>query len=450
MIDYSLILAVCLGICILLFLILRLKIQAFIALLIASISVGILSGMEPAQIITTMKQGMGDTLGFVAVVVGLGAMFGAILEHSGGAKALASFLLKRFGEKNASWAMVITGFFIAIPVFFDVAFIILVPLIYSLQRTTKKSLLLYAMPLLAGLAITHAFIPPTPGPVAVADILKADLGWVILLGFLTGIPTAIVCGPIFGKYIANKIFVEAPTFEAEAFDGSTGIHYPSVTMILTIITIPILLIVSNTLLNSALFATETIPSEVKSWLAMIGHPFTALIFANVIAWYFLGIRRNFTKEKLLDITTKSMRPAGIIILLTGAGGVFKQVLVNTGAGEMFARYFADQGVSILVFSFISAALIRLLQGSATVAMITAAGITAPLLAVDVSAIDKALLVISIAAGASIASHVNDSGFWLVSNYLGLTEKETFKSWTLMTTLLALTGFLVVSVFSILF
>lgn len=447
MIDYSLIAAVCIGIAILLVLILRFKIQAFISLLIASISVGIIAGMNPVEIISTMKQGMGNTLGFVAVVVGLGAMFGAILEHSGGAKALANYLLKTFGEKNASWAMVITGFFIAIPVFFDVAFIILVPIVYSLQRKTKKSLLLYAIPLLAGLAITHAFIPPTPGPVAVADILNADLGWVILFGFLVGIPTAIVCGPLFGKYIAKKIFVEAPQL---GMDDVHTINHPPVRMIITIIGIPIVLIVCNTVLNSTLFEANTIPTELKNWIGMIGHPFSALIIANLIAWYFLGIRRNFTKETLLDITTKSMGPAGIIILLTGAGGVFKQVLVNTGTGEMLANYFADKGVSIILFAFLAAAIVRLLQGSATVAMITAAGITAPLLAVDISEIDKALLVIAIASGASIASHVNDSGFWLVSKYLGLNEKETFRTWTVMTTLLSLTGFSVVVILSLIF
>ncbi|EDP71356.1 low-affinity gluconate transporter [Flavobacteriales bacterium ALC-1] len=447
MIDFSLILAVFIGIFILLFLILRLKIQAFIALLIASIAVGIISGMNPTSIIETMKQGMGNTLGFVAVVVGLGAMFGAILEHSGGAKALATYLLKTFGEKNASWAMVFTGFFIAIPVFFDVAFIILVPIIYSLQRKTKKSLLLYAIPLLAGLAITHAFIPPTPGPVAVADILNADLGWVILFGFLVGIPTAIICGPLFGKYIAKRIFIEAPKL---GIDNVHTINHPTVRMIIAIISIPIVLIVSNTVLNSSLFETNTIPTGLKNWLGMIGHPFSALIIANLIAWYFLGVRRNFTKKKLLDITTKSMGPAGIIILLTGAGGVFKQVLVNTGTGEMLANYFADKGVSIILFAFLAAAIVRLLQGSATVAMITAAGITAPLMGIGVSEIDKALLVIAIASGASIASHVNDSGFWLVSKYLYLNEKETFKSWTIMTTLLALVGFISVSLLSILF
>ncbi|WP_340154765.1 gluconate:H+ symporter [uncultured Winogradskyella sp.] len=447
MIDYTLIIAVIAGIAILLVLILKFKIQAFISLLIASITVGILAGMPPGDIISTMKQGMGNTLGFVAVVVGLGAMFGAILEHSGGAKALATYLLKTFGEKNASWAMVITGFFIAIPVFFDVAFIIIVPILYSLQRKTKKSLLLYAIPLLAGLAITHSFIPPTPGPVAVADILNADLGWVILFGFIVGLPTAVVCGPLFGKYIAKKIFVEAPELEAEALLVE---NYPSVRLIMGIIGIPILLIVGNTVLNSALFDKGTISQDLKEWLGMIGHPFSALIIANLIAWYFLGIKRNFTKEKLLDITTKSMGPAGIIILLTGAGGVFKQVLVNTGTGEMLANYFADKGVSIILFAFLAAVIVRVLQGSATVAMITAAGITAPLLAIGISEIDKALLVIAIASGASIASHVNDSGFWLVSKYLGLNEKQTFKSWTAMTTLLALTSFSAVIVLSIIF
>lgn len=446
MIDFSLITAVILGIAILLFLILRLKIPAFIALLIVSIAVGVFSGMNPINIINTIKEGMGNTLGFVATVVGLGAMFGAILEHSGGAEALANYLLLKFGEKNASWALMITGFFIAIPVFFDVAFIILVPLIYSLQRKTKKSLLLYAIPLLAGLAITHSFIPPTPGPVAVADILKADLGWVILFGFIVGIPSAIISGPLFAKYISKKIFVEAPVINKK----HQYKKYPAVGLILAIIGIPIVLIVSNTVLNSPLFEEGTIPVQVKNWLQMIGHPFSALIIANLIAWYLLGIRRGYHKETLLKITTKSMEAAGIIILLTGAGGVFKQILINTGTGAMLANYFADKGFSILVFAFLAAVIVRVLQGSATVAMITAAGITAPLLAVDITEIDKALLVISIASGASIMSHVNDSGFWLVSKYLGINEKQTFKSWSVMTTLLSVVGFTTVMILSFIF
>lgn len=447
MIDFALLSAVLFGIVTLLVLILRFKIQAFIALLIASIFVGVLSGMEPSAIIKAIQEGMGSTLGFVAVAVGLGAMFGAILEHSGGAESLATFLLSKFGEKRSSWALMLTGFIVAIPVFFDVAFIILVPMIYALQRKTGKSLLLYGIPLLAGLAITHSFIPPTPGPVAVADIVKADLGWVIFFGFLTGIPTAIVCGPLFAKYIAKKIHVDAPVLQIDSDIIKT---FPPVGIIISIISIPIVLIVLNTLLNSPLIGEEFVSKNILEWLGMIGHPFSALIIANLIAWYTLGLRRGFTKDKLLNITTQSMGPAGIIILLTGAGGVFKQMLVNTGAGEMLANYFADQGVSILLFSFIAAALIRILQGSATVAMITAAGLTSPLLVETISEPQKALIVIAIASGATIMSHVNDSGFWLVSKYLGLSEKETFKSWTVMTTILALTGFLTASLLSLLF
>ncbi len=444
MIDFTLISSVFVGIVILLFLILKLRIPAFIALLVASISVGIIAGMNPLDIINTVKEGMGNTLGFVATVVGLGAMFGAILEHSGGAEALANYLLYKFGEKNATWALVITGFFIAIPVFFDVAFIILVPLIYSLQRKTKKSLLLYAIPLLAGLAITHAFIPPTPGPVAVADILKADLGWVILFGFIVGIPSAIISGPLFAKYISKRIFVAAP----EITEKQEHKTYPAIGLVIAIIGIPIVLIVCNTLLNSPIFDEGTIPTHVKEWLQMIGHPFSALIIANLIAWYLLGIRRGYHKKTLLKITTKSMEAAGIIILLTGAGGVFKQVLINTGTGTMLANYFADKGISVLVFAFLAAVIVRVLQGSSTVAMITAAGITAPLLTNSITEIDKALLVIAIAAGASIMSHVNDSGFWLVSKYLHIDEKQTFQSWTMMTTILSLVGFATVFILSL--
>ncbi|WP_298556091.1 gluconate:H+ symporter [uncultured Algibacter sp.] len=449
MIDFSLLGAVLLSVVFLIVLILRFKIQAFLALLMASILVGVLSGMDPLAIVKTVQKGMGNTLGFVAVVVGLGGVFGAILEHSGGAESLANKLLAKFGVKHSSWALVLTGFIVAIPVFFEVAFIILVPMIYALQKKTKKSILLYGIPLLAGLAITHTFIPPTPGPVAVADILKADLGWVILFGFIAGIPTAILCGPVLGKFISKRITTSGiPIQEVAAVTKHKSL--PSVGVIISIIAIPIVLILLNTTLNSPLVNEKVIPISVLKWLGMIGHPFSALIIANIIAWYVLGIRRGFTKAQLLDISSKSMAPAGIIILITGAGGVFKQMLINTGAGEMLANYFADKGVSILLFAFISAAIVRILQGSATVAMITAAGLTAPLLVESISEPQKALLVIAVASGASIMSHVNDSGFWLVGKYLGLTEKQTFKSWTLMTTLLALIGFSCASLLSLFF
>ena len=435
--NVSLLLAVLAGIALLLVLILYVRLQAFLALLLASITTGILAGMDPMTIIDTMQEGMGNTLGFVATVVGLGALFGAILEHSGGAGSLARYMIRVFGEGRASWALLLTGFLVAIPVFFDVGFIILVPLAYALQRRSGRSLLLYALPLLAGLAITHAFIPPTPGPVAVADILQADLGWVILLGAIVGLPTAVLAGPVFAKYVSKRMLIDAPSFSDPAEQSE---DFPPVGMILLIILVPIALIVVNTLLNSPLTTEWPLPAGLRRWLQLIGHPFAALILANLLAWYFLGIRRGMTREHLFRLSAKSMEPAGVIILLTGAGGVFKQMLVNTGAGDMLATYFVGSGMGVLLFAFVAALVIRVLQGSATVAMITGAGVTAPLLDPGLADPQRALLVIAIAAGATGVSHVNDSGFWLVSKYLDISEGQTFRTWTLMTTLIALVGF----------
>ncbi|MEN8125294.1 MAG: gluconate:H+ symporter [Bacteroidota bacterium] len=448
MIEYKLLLAVLIGIAVLLFLILKLKLHAFISLLIASISVGIIAGMPPLEIMNTVKEGMGGTLGFVATVIGLGAMFGAILEHSGGAKVIANHLIKKFGIKRAPTAMALAGFIVAIPVFFEVAFILLVPVIYALQKQTKKSLLIYALPLLAGLAVTHAFIPPTPGPIAVAEIIGVDLGWVILIGAIVGLPTAIIGGIFYGKYIGNKIYIEAPFQDHDQIlneDEKT----PDISIILSIIAVPIILILISTFVSSGILNIQN--QALINIINLLGHPFSALIIANLIAWYILGIKQGYTKKQLLDITTKSMGPAGMIILITGAGGVFKQVLVNTGAGKMIAESLVDIGFPVLLFSFIVAVLVRLLQGSATVAMITAAGLVSPL--ISGSGYDNfnlACIVISIAAGSTFMSHVNDSGFWLVNQFLGMTEKQTFKTWTIMTGILSLSGFLLASLINFIF
>ncbi len=442
--DYQLLFAVIIGISILLFLILKLKMQAFLALLITCIAVGVIAGMQPSSILDSVKNGMGGTLGFVATVVGLGALFGAILERSGGAQRLAASLLNKFGIEKSPWAVMLTGFFVAIPVFFDVAFIILIPIIYALQKKTGKSLLLYAIPLLAGLAITHTFIPPTPGPIAVAEILGADLGYVIIFGFIVGIPSAIIAGPMLAKYLSKRMHIETP--EDMVSEMKIPDNAPSAGTILLIIAIPIFLIVCNTVLNSPLFAEGELPAWLIYGADLLGHPFVALIIANLVAWYFLGIKKGFTKSELLDISTKSLYPAGVIILLTGAGGAFKQILIDTGAGKMIAESLSSDIFPPVIFGFIVAAIVRVLQGSATVAMITAAGITAPLLGLsETSAPQLAVLVIAIASGASIFSHVNDSGFWLVKQYLGLTEKETFKSWTVMTSLIAIVGLVVSTV-----
>ena len=437
----SVIVSVLIGILILLVLILALRIPAFIALLISSILTGLMAGLNGEEIIATVQNGMASTLGFVAIVVGLGAMFGAILEKSNGAEAIAQYLTQKMGIKNAPTSILMTGFIVAIPVFFDVAFIILIPVIYAMQRKTGKSLLLYAIPLLAGLAITHAFIPPTPGPIAVAEIINVNLGWVIIVGFLAGIPTALLSGIVFGKYIAGKIHITAPKADD---DENIQKSFPHFGLVVSIIAVPIALILLGTMTESGIIPVSN--TRVKDAIALIGHPFVALIIANLIVWYVLGIKRGYSSSELFKITSKSMGPAGTIILLTGAGGVFKQVLVDTKAGEMIATSFSEWNFPIIIFSFLAAAIIRILQGSATVSMITAAGMVYPIIATaDMSNGQLAALVIAIASGASILSHVNDSGYWLVKEYLGMDEKQTFRSWSMMTTVLALTGFISASI-----
>lgn len=439
--ELMLLIVVCAGIAILLLLVLKFKLNAFIALLIVSMFVGIAAGMAPKDVLQSIQNGMGSTLGFVATVVGLGAIFGALLEHSGGAESLAHYMIAKFGKGKASWAMVITGFIISIPVFLDVGFIILVPIVYALSRDTNKPILYYGIPLLAGMAVTHGFIPPTPGPIAVSEILGANLGWVIMFGFIIGIPTAIIAGPVFGNYISKKIPVGPP----DLFDHKSPTNksdLPSFGIIAGLIAIPIVLILFDTVI-AVLVDKNIISANVFTGIiSFIGHPFTALTIATLLALYFLGTKRNVGKNELLDISTRALGPAGIIILITGAGGVFKEVLVDSGIGNMLAESISNSALPPIALAWIIAAVVRITQGSATVAMITAAGIMAPILDVfKLSEPHMALIVISIAAGATILSHVNDAGFWLVGKYFGLSEKQTLQSWTAMETIVSVVGFI---------
>jgi Gnt-I system low-affinity gluconate transporter len=441
--DNYLLLVFLSGMFLLLALIILLKVNAFISLLISSIAIGLLAGMPFDDILKNISEGMGGTLGFVAVVVGLGAIFGAILDHSGATHKLSDYMLSKFGIKHAPAALSISGFLIAIPVFFDVAFIILVPMLYALQKKTGKSLLYFALPLLCGLAVTHAFIPPTPGPIAVADMINAELGWVIFFGFIIGIPTTIVAGLMYGTLIAKKIFITVPEEMQIELKQETKNFDPNIGTIIGIILLPLLLILLSTVLGSYYDKNET-----TFWINMIhfiGHPFTALIISVLLASYLLGIRYGATKTELQELSIKALAPAGLIILITGAGGVFKQMLIETGVGIMLADQITQYPIAPFFMAFLIAQLIRLLQGSATVAMITAAGLVAPILnEVLLSPQQLALVVLSIAAGASGFSHVNDSGFWLVNRYLGLTEAQTLKSWTMMMGILAITALIIIS------
>lgn len=448
--ETTLILAFALGVGLLLVLILLLKINAFVSLLISSILVGLMAGMNFETIIDTVKEGMGGTLGFIAIVIGLGAIFGEILRESGATERLSSALLKVFGVKRSPIALSITGFIIAIPVFFDVAFIILMPVLYSLQKKTKKSLLFFAIPLLASLAVTHAFIPPTPGPIAVAGYFNADLGWVILFGIIVGLPVTIISGILFGKYISNKIYVDVPDHLKEISESGLKSEKdvsktPPLWGILLIIAIPIFLIVCNTVAN-AVITDES--SLLLSFLSFVGNPIIALIISVMLAWFFFGVLGGHGLDKLQDLSVKALGPAGIIILITGAGGVFKQMLVKTGAGEMLANAFSELSLTPLLLAYVLALIVRLLQGSATVAMITAAGIMATIVeSMNLGQAQLALMVLAVAAGASGFSHVNDSGFWLVNRYLGITEAQTLRSWTMMTGILSINAIFIILIIS---
>lgn len=438
------------AVAVLLLLVLRFKLSAFLALLLTSIMVGMLAGMPLNRITESIQEGMGSTLGFIAVVVGLGAIFGQMLESSGGARALSQYLLKKFGKENASWALMLSGFLIGIPIFLDVGFIILIPIVYALSRNTGKSLLFYAIPLLAGLAVTHTMVPPTPGPMAVANILGVDIGLVVLFGIIVGLPVAAIAGPLFGRYIAKRIVINPPpellTPAENCKDSDSDL--PSFWIIFLIILAPLLMILTGTFVKLAVESGTISKSTVTELFIFAGHPFSALITAALLS-ILLCLKRKMSGAEILDLSTKSLGPAGIIILVTGAGGVLKQVLIDSGIGEVLARSIAGSSVPLILLAWILAAIVRITQGSATVAMITAAGIMSPILTgFALSQQNLALIVVSIAAGATIMSHVNDSGFWIVSKYLGMNEKQTLQSWTIMETIIAVSGLLLTLLLSL--
>lgn len=435
-----------LSILLLLLLIIYYRMQAFIALLVVSLLVAVAGGIPVGEIIDTIQEGMGSILGYIAVVVGIGTMVGEILLVSGGAKQIAGTLLSRSGEKRAPQALALIGFIVAIPVFFEVALILFIPLVYDLTRRTGKSLLYYGIPLAAGIAVAHAFIPPTPGPVAVASLLGADLGWVIFVGIIAGVPSALAGGVIWGRYISGKIHLSVPPNVENKTDDypSDQLRNPGFGISIAIIIIPLFLILLNT--ASGLLFEETHLFAV--WMSFIGHPFTALLISCLIAFRYLGTRLGFTREQVQEIATNSMRPVGMIILLTGAGGVFGRVLVAAGVGEVLLDVMAVSNLPVVLFAFLLASVIRVAQGSATVSMVTTAGLIAPLIeAGSYSPAVVACVTIAIACGGTVLSHFNDSGFWLLKEYFGMTEKQTLASWTVMETIIGVTGVTVVLLLS---
>jgi Gnt-I system low-affinity gluconate transporter len=417
--PFFLLLVAALGVGALLVLVMVLRIQAFVALLTVSLAVGLGAGMAPDKVLAAVKAGMGGTLSEVALVVGLGSMFGQMLESSGGAKRIASSLISGFGPSRAALALALAGFLIAVPTMFEVGFIVMVPLVFSMARQSKRPLLAFAMPLLAGLTAGHAFVPPTAAPVAVANILQADLGRVILYGALVGLPTALLVGPLYGRWISRLMPDVGQNTMAEVPEWEGPL--PSFPLVLGLILFPIGLIVMKTLTQASGHALGAV--------SFIGSPPVALLLATFLSFYFLGVRRGLSAQQIQALANRSLHAAGLIMLVIGGGGAFKQVLVDSGIGRALASTVSGLGLSPLMMGFLLAAIVRISQGSTTVAMMTAAGLVSDLKC------DPAQMVIALACGAVMFSHVNDAGFWLVKEYLGLTETQTLKSWTVLTTLL---------------
>ncbi|AGP55350.1 GntP family permease [Streptomyces rapamycinicus] len=455
-----------LGIALLLYLIIKVRLQPFVALLGVSIAVGLAAGLSVTELFGTVQKsdavsliesGMGGILGHIAIIIGLGTMLGAILEVSGGAEALSARLLALFGEKRAPLAMGLTGLIFGIPVFFDVGIFVLAPIVYAAAKRSGKSILLYAMPLLAGLSMTHAFLPPHPGPVAAAGLLHVDLGWVILMGVIVGIPSVLAAWG-YAAWIGKRIFVPVPQDMVEAAEesreavaaqqrasGATPAEQPvSVATVLAIIGTPLVLILCATFSSVALD-----PSTGRSVIEFFGHPFVALTIALLLAYYLLGIRRGWSRKSLETVSTASLKPVGNILLVVGAGGVFGAVLKGSGVAQALADAFDSAGLPVIVLAWLISVVLRVAQGSATVAIVTTAGIVTPMLSEgDYSQAHLALVIMSISAGSIFASHVNDGGFWMVAKYFGITESDTLKSWTVLETVLSVAGFVVAALLSI--
>ena len=437
-----LVIAAIIGLALLLVLIIKFKVHAMLSILIGAIAIGLIAGMPFEEIVTAVDDGIGNTLKGIALLVGLGSMFGAILEASGGAQTLAVTMVKKFGDEKAAWALGITGLVISIPVFFDAGLIILIPLAFSLAKRTKKSSLFYAIPLLAGLAVGHAFIPPTPGPVLVATMLNVELGWVILVGVCCGFFAMIVAGPVWGAVCGKKFYVPVPDQIANQKDIDES-KLPTFASVVTIIMIPLVLII----LKSVAGVVPAL-AGVAPLFNFLGQPFAALLIATLAAMFILGTRHGYTMPELEKILTKSLEPTGLILLVTACGGVLRYILQYSGLGEIIGNAVASINLPIVVVAFLVAALVRICVGSATVAMTMAAGIVAAMPEIaSLSPMYLACVVAAVAGGATVCSHFNDSGFWLVRSLIGLDEKTTLKTWTIMETLVGGTGFIVALIIS---
>lgn len=424
-------LIVILGILALFLLIVKFKLNAFISFIIISLLIGITEGMHLESVVDSIQKGIGNTLGFLVMILGLGAMLGKLVADSGAAQQITTKLIAKFGKKNIQWAVMLTGFIVGIPMFYSVGFVILIPLVFTVAAATGLPLLYVGLPMLASLSVTHGYLPPHPAPTAIAVMFDADIGKTLLYGLIVAVPAIIVAGPLFSRTLKNinatplKEFVNPVVLKEE--------EMPSLGISIFSALLPVILIGISTILNHFL-PKESIAVEV---IGFIGNPVIAMLISVLVAIYTLGLARGKKMTEVNASISSSIAGITMVLLIIAGAGALKQVLVDSGVSDYIASLLKDSTIDPLVMAWLIATIIRVCVGSATVAGLTAAGIVLPL--VSSGTVNAELMVLAIGSGSLMLSHVNDSGFWLFKEYFNLSVKDTLRSWTIMETTVGVMG-----------
>ncbi|MFJ5731350.1 GntP family permease [Streptomyces paradoxus] len=424
--------AVLASIAVIVLLITKFKLHAFLALTIGSLTLGAIAGAPLDKVLTSFSAGLGTTVAGVGVLIALGAILGKMLADSGGADQIVDTILEKAGGRSMPWAMVLIASVIGLPLFFEVGIVLLIPVVLMVAKRGNYSLMRIGIPALAGLSVMHGLVPPHPGPLVAIDAVGADLGITLALGVLVAVPTVIIAGPVFSKYAARWVDVPAPEKmipqrASEELDKRPGFGATLFTVLL-----PVILMLAKALVDIVIDDPENLVQRVFD---VIGAPMIALLASVLVGIFTLLRPAGFSKERISPLVEKSLMPIAGILLIVGAGGGFKQTLIDTGVGQMVLDISEDWAIPALLLAWLIAVVIRLATGSATVATVSAAGLVAPL-AADMSSTHAALLVLAIGAGSLFFSHVNDAGFWMVKEYFGLSVGQNIKTWSVMETIIS--------------
>ncbi|WP_456868203.1 gluconate:H+ symporter [Galbibacter sp. BG1] len=428
-------LIVLLGILLLFLLIAKFKLNAFLSFIIVSLFVGIAGGMDILVVVDSIQKGIGNTLGFLVLILGLGAMLGKLVADSGAAQQITAKLIDKFGKKNIQWAVVLTGFIVGIPMFYSVGFVILIPLVFTVAIATQMPLLYVGLPMLASLSVTHGYLPPHPAPTAIADQFNADIGKTLVYGIIVAIPAIIVAGPLLSRTKLIKKINATPLKEFYNPVVLEENQMPSMSISIFTALLPVILIGISTIANHFL-AEDLLVAKIFSF---IGNPVIAMLIAVLTAIYTLGLSRGKKMPEVMDSLTASISSITMVLLIIAGAGALKQILVDSGVSDYIADLIKDSSLSPLLLAWLIATVIRVCVGSATVAGLTTAGIVSTLAQAD--GVNAELMVLAIGSGSLMLSHVNDSGFWLFKEYFNLSVKETLSTWTVMETTVGIMGLL---------